>query len=180
MGAGIIERREVPIVAWTAAPNADAYFVYRSLDPSKGWSLLNEEPTTALSFRDSAANLNTLNYYMVRSAKLRRTPSAGFMNLSVGISRFVNVNEADTTMFGNSQEAINLKDLRIYPNPTADVLSIQSGALTGETIRLENLTGQLLIAREAQRQTHSLDLSSYPAGVYVLRVGRHARRIVKE
>ncbi|MFW5658895.1 MAG: T9SS type A sorting domain-containing protein [Bacteroidota bacterium] len=177
---GIIESREAPIISWTATADADGYFVYRKASTEEGWSLLNAIPTSALSITDSAAITGEVNQYMVRSAKWRRTPSAGFLNLGTGIMDSISLAPADTLIVGSTAEASALSDLKIYPNPVAELLSIQSTGLMGQSIRLESLTGQRLLVRKASGTHERLDISALPAGVYILRVGSLARRIVKE
>lgn len=58
------------------------------------------------------------------------------------------------------------EDLVIYPVPTAERLNIETSA-TVETISLYTLTGRLIMEVQNNR---SLDLSSLPAGSYMLRI----------
>ncbi len=66
--------------------------------------------------------------------------TTGFMNLGTGIYDTVSVGKADTIVTDRA-EALMLADLKTYPNPTSDMLSIQSAGLSGQSIRLETLTG---------------------------------------
>jgi uncharacterized repeat protein (TIGR02543 family) len=62
---------------------------------------------------------------------------------------------------------------RVYPNPTSGEVTIES---EGAEARLYSSQGVLL------KRTHSnrLDLSGYPAGVYLLRTGGKAAKVVKQ
>jgi uncharacterized repeat protein (TIGR02543 family) len=61
---------------------------------------------------------------------------------------------------------------RVYPNPTLGMVTIESN---GEEALLYSLSGVLL------KRTHSnrLNLSGYPSGVYLLKVGHKSAKIVK-
>ena len=65
---------------------------------------------------------------------------------------------------------IILQSLRLYPNPTHDQITIEYGnTMDQATISLYNLLGSLLLSREARGQSRiALDLSEYPAGIYIL------------
>jgi hypothetical protein len=62
---------------------------------------------------------------------------------------------------------------RVYPNPTSGEVTVER---EGAEVRLYSLQGALL------RRTHGsrLDLSGYPSGVYLLRTGSKAARVVKQ
>jgi uncharacterized repeat protein (TIGR02543 family) len=62
--------------------------------------------------------------------------------------------------------------VKVYPNPTSGTVTIESN---GEAL-LYSLQGTLLKRASGNR----LDLSAYPAGVYVLRAGSKTARIVKQ
>lgn len=89
------------------------------------------------------------------------SPNYNLLNLSVG--------------------GINTVSLNIYPNPTKGI--VQFPNLDAAQIRVYNALGQLLHTFE---NTHIIDMSSVPAGVYLLRVYNVANeliameRIVKE
>jgi uncharacterized repeat protein (TIGR02543 family) len=70
-------------------------------------------------------------------------------------------------------ESHTLGVARVYPNPTSGVVIVESG---GAEVLLYSLQGALL---ERTFGSH-LDLSSYPSGVYVLKAGNKAARIVKQ
>jgi len=71
------------------------------------------------------------------------------------------------------------RQLLLYPNPAGDVLRVEvpDGALTGETIEIYNLRGQLL---RTYQSTNLLDISNLPAGTYLLRVKMEGRMVARK
>jgi hypothetical protein len=68
-------------------------------------------------------------------------------------------------------ENIELINLRIYPNPTENVLNVHADNLTDAvSIELRDALGRLLYGREITGNTvrEELDMSSYASGVYLL------------
>lgn len=59
-------------------------------------------------------------------------------------------------------------DMLVYPNPARDRLTIRLG--TASVAELRSVTGVLMDSFPA-RQLHSIDVSSYPAGIYFAKAG---------
>jgi uncharacterized repeat protein (TIGR02543 family) len=70
-------------------------------------------------------------------------------------------------------ESHTLGVVKVYPNPTSGMVTVESN---GAEVRLYSLSGTLL----KRTSGNSLDLSAYPAGVYVLKAGSKTARIVKQ
>ncbi len=72
-----------------------------------------------------------------------------------------------------------LSDLRIFPNPVKDVLTISGPDI--EMVNIYNMTGQLIFR---EQHVNSLDVSTFPVGVYLLEVQsgtqKSVRKFVKE
>ncbi|MEY4927181.1 MAG: hypothetical protein RI894_1617 [Bacteroidota bacterium] len=68
----------------------------------------------------------------------------------------------------------------IYPNPTTGQFTIEHST-NSHLFRVYDLTGQLLLEQKAVNSTQTtLDISSFPAGVYLLRAyGETAQKIIK-
>lgn len=75
--------------------------------------------------------------------------------------------------------------LRLYPNPTTGMVTIQSEAnLAGAMLQVYDIYGRLLISEMMESESAVLDLSSQATGVYVVRIVESGRilqtaRIVK-
>ena len=65
--------------------------------------------------------------------------------------------------------------LNIYPNPTSDIFQVDLGGEQLDDFRMEirSMNGQLLyeqVLNQEGTKTFSLDISSYPAGTYLVRL----------
>jgi hypothetical protein len=63
--------------------------------------------------------------------------------------------------------------LHIYPNPTEGLLRINMENLPdGETVQITvfDASGQMLLKKEHQPAITEINLSSYPAGIYLLKI----------
>ena len=60
--------------------------------------------------------------------------------------------------------------LRIYPNPTDDVLTIETNRLGQYNIYITSLNGQLLFNSTVEGPTHQIDLSTLQKGLYFITV----------
>ena len=70
-------------------------------------------------------------------------------------------------------------DVRIFPNPVqqyVNISSVNGYELTGKTVVVVNMTGVKLIQKTLVSENDKLNLSSLPAGVYVLLVGDGGNR----
>jgi DNA-binding beta-propeller fold protein YncE len=73
-----------------------------------------------------------------------------------------------------SIEPIATEPLSVYPNPTKGVVYIHNA--NGAEVQVYNSNGVLLQStRESQ-----VDLSNYPAGVYLLRIDDKTLKVVKQ
>ena len=78
-------------------------------------------------------------------------------------------------------DTISEKALRIYPNPTHGMVTVEIQDYTGETqaeFRLTNMSGQLITGRKADAGTQSFDLSRQPAGIYLLQITIKGKSVV--
>ncbi|GHT19491.1 hypothetical protein AGMMS4957_03850 [Bacteroidia bacterium] len=71
-------------------------------------------------------------------------------------------------------KTVDANKLQVYPNPTTDVFSVDNA--DGAEIKVYNLNGALLHRTRESR----VDLSGEPSGVYLLRVGGEALKVVKK
>lgn len=79
----------------------------------------------------------------------------------------------------NHTELLNHELFRIYPNPTRDFLTIESMANQHSDLEIYDLTGQLLGRYPLDAQGKCVvDVSAYPAGVLVIRVGTETRKVI--
>jgi hypothetical protein len=111
--------------------------------------------------------------------------SASFLSLPqpvvVTASKFGWITKAETATVSNTLEiTIRMikdesavgeeeaeKGLRVYPNPTKGLLTVETEE--PGLLQIFNLEGKPLLTKNQENQTESLDLSKYDKGVYVLR-----------
>ncbi len=78
-------------------------------------------------------------------------------------------------------ESVNQNNVKIYPNPTnqSTVISLQY-AVSNITIKLTNLTGQMVIEKQKQSGNQFiLDLSQQPQGIYFLHFIGNTEKVMK-
>lgn len=74
-----------------------------------------------------------------------------------------------------------INDVRVYPNPTTDRITVEN--LSQGAIEILNLNGQVIFAEHIASNKASIDVSQIPAGVYILRAstesGISTRKFIK-
>lgn len=83
-------------------------------------------------------------------------------------------------------DQIGLQEMRIYPNPTKGLLKIELPGLADQMaiIRVYDSGGKQILQKIALSSANEIDLSSQPAGVYIMmiRIGQENKewKIIKE
>lgn len=72
----------------------------------------------------------------------------------------------------------NATQLLVYPNPTQDLLHVKNAQ--ADVVRLYTLTGSLVQIAQCQNGEVQLNVSSCPAGSYLLLCGNEAFRVIKQ
>lgn len=74
----------------------------------------------------------------------------------------------------------NETDVHVFPNPANDVVNVRTGTVA-ETIELMDLLGQVMTTTQPLSRNTRIDVSTLPAGIYLLRVktnsGLHTEKI---
>ncbi len=108
------------------------------------------------------------------------TPDGGYQP----IERHDLIITKDATVVSTREERSLAADLRVFPNPASGVVNVQwASSNTGRfPIELFDLTGHRLrvVSAEASLGSARVELTGLPSGLYLLRVGGHTRRIVKQ
>ena len=74
----------------------------------------------------------------------------------------------------------------IHPNPTSDLAVVSMPSITGRTLEVMSMTGQIIFAStvEDDAEEYQLRLSGYAVGVYIVRIKSGASvwmvRLVRE
>ncbi|MFK7808826.1 MAG: T9SS type A sorting domain-containing protein [Saprospiraceae bacterium] len=158
-------------VNWTASEDADlGYHIYRKENANDAfYTLLNEEPTTELTYTDSCATANVDYSYMVRALRLETSASGSYHNLSQGIKGDYNLSVGCISSIAE----LELYDLKISPNPADDLLGINIKTAVEKSIQLElvNTMGQVVLVTESRTNAqNTLNISHLPPGMYLLNI----------
>ena len=109
------------------------------------------------------------------------------------IERIIDLTKSASVSAKSSlQEDVEIKaalsnyEVRIYPNPTKDMLRISLSNVDGEqgTIVIFSPQGRKIIEKKILNNNSKVNLSNYPPGLYILklRVGQHVSdwKIIKD
>ncbi|MCX6307424.1 MAG: T9SS type A sorting domain-containing protein, partial [Bacteroidia bacterium] len=66
----------------------------------------------------------------------------------------------------------------LYPNPVSDKLYLQS--TTGNTARIYNSLGQLILDRYLPAGTNELDVQHFNKGVYIVKMGSNTQKMIRK
>ena len=62
-------------------------------------------------------------------------------------------------------------DLRVFPNPTTDILNISvRGLATDFTANIYSVTGQIVRSQRFSGETNSIEVSNFSNGIYLLEI----------
>ncbi len=68
----------------------------------------------------------------------------------------------------------------IYPNPTRDIITIETDRFDKYSIHITSMNGQLIYDNEMEGTSHQVDLSSFQKGVYFITVGSNKNVTTKK
>jgi photosystem II stability/assembly factor-like uncharacterized protein len=72
--------------------------------------------------------------------------------------------------------------LRIFPNPTSGIVNIQNSEYESVSIRVNDISGKLILKKQIRKGDSQVDLSAYDAGIYILEFltgnGKYSKRII--
>ena len=78
----------------------------------------------------------------------------------------------------NSIEALKIKPLEVYPNPTNEILSINSENLIGKHLTLIDINGKVVFTFKVTGKLTNLNLSNYSKGIYTLKSENNFTKVV--
>lgn len=72
-------------------------------------------------------------------------------------------------------------NIRLYPNPANDLITIESDALLNEVLYIQNIVGQTVKTIQLSNKIQSLDISDLNSGIYFCKIGdRFIQSIIKK
>lgn len=79
-------------------------------------------------------------------------------------------------------QAFNLKNIEIFPNPSKGIFTISMGATTLESIEVFDVTGKIVYTKnkfQANSTETTLDLSEASSGIYFVKIGTQNQSVTK-
>jgi hypothetical protein len=58
----------------------------------------------------------------------------------------------------------------VYPNPTYDIITIETDRFDQYSINITSLNGQLMYSTKMEGTSHQIDLSSFQKGIYLITI----------
>jgi len=83
--------------------------------------------------------------------------------------------ETETNIVEVSQTA----PLQIFPNPVTDKLHITHEWQSGDVVELFDMNGRRLFSAQPNNYQFTIDMTPFPNGTYILRIGNRVAKIVK-
>ncbi len=152
------------------------YKIYRSIDDSN-FDLIQEIPSNLNSYTDVNVSSSNVKYYIEVSGQSNCNVISGRNNLnSQYVSSNSNIASSDNTL--NLSEN-KIEKIKVYPNPTSDLLYFNLSNLENVYFELTSLTGKVL--KEGKLYYNDkIELTDYPTGVYLLKLKYNNRNVIKK
>ena len=77
---------------------------------------------------------------------------------------------SDDPEVNNIESTAEAKGIKVYPNPTYGILTIESDNIGQHSIEITSLNGQIIHRSNFTGSSHQIDLSSFQEGVYFIKV----------
>lgn len=94
-----------------------------------------------------------------------------------------NVLELNNLWTNNVNNVNNNPEIKIYPNPVKDILTIELNnqtELKNNKISIYNSEGNILYSSELENSKQEINISNYPTGIYFIAIENETKKIIKE
>ncbi|MEI6751870.1 MAG: T9SS type A sorting domain-containing protein [Paludibacter sp.] len=146
-------------LSWTAAAGATGYNLYRSTTYGSGYTLVASGLNTT-TFNDSGLTAGVRYYYIVTQIN-----SGNESNAST--EAYAMLSAAGLSDTGDDAGIV------VYPNPASNRLRIQNA--DDSELSVVNLVGVAVYRQKCNLSQFSMDVSAFPAGVYLLTVRKNKK-----
>ena len=183
LGRNAVLRSELEVLG-SSSPATATYFILTD-EPAYGFlSLRGTRLVVGDTFSQADINDNRLVYENLDSTQ--GADAFGFV-VSAEDGGYLPTDYHDFVITADAPSPTRVAEpetqLALYPNPTEGRLSVEwvVSRTSPHVLELYDLNGRLLVKQRlpGDQGTVSLDLTTAPAGVYLLRLGRTVRRVVR-
>ncbi|MFR0836543.1 MAG: T9SS type A sorting domain-containing protein [Barnesiella sp.] len=156
----------------------DSYYVLYAYD----WGYADNHPNSS-----DKSNFD-IDWAVDKNGNKVSLPGIDFVKIYTGVNQFNGwIGECSTEVMGvedlhvdaemGSMEENIAMQIKSYPNPCTDYLylSVSKTCL----IELTDITGHCLIGKEYENGNYSINMQTYPAGIYILKAGNTIQKIIK-
>ena len=85
-----------------------------------------------------------------------------------------------STPFVTDVEDHVASNIRIYPNPAHDLITIRTKKASAGSIEISTINGQLMYRNEINELSHQIDLSAFSRGIYLITIHTKSRVITRK
>ena len=78
----------------------------------------------------------------------------------------------------NVQLSMNNLQLKVFPNPATNVVTISVNTLINQPVYISNTSGQIVYQQNLHQPTTTIDISQWASGVYFVRYAGAAKKLV--
>ena len=96
-------------------------------------------------------------------------------------NNILNLNQVQSACYNYTSSAVTaqeLSEIRIYPNPTNGLLTLDLGQISEGTVMLIDLQGRVIRSINVKSSISSIDLSDLPAAMYFLRISSQTETLI--
>ena len=159
-------------------PNGNAFVQIINSDGTHVWAGAFESSSDILNeciAVDASGNIFAAGSY---SGDIDADPGAGVTTLEnlTWWSTYIVKLQSLTTYIGDH---LVLSEVQIAPNPAVDQIIVTTSSPLTDPASIFDLKGQLVIIKDLSSTESVIDISSLPAGEYIIKVGGSADRFVK-
>jgi Secretion system C-terminal sorting domain len=91
--------------------------------------------------------------------------------------KVIGTNTVKIELITANEELADL-EVKLFPNPTSDRITIQSDNFKNTTLQITDIAGRQLLQQSINKSETILDLSNYSSGQYFLQLERDNKRVV--
>ncbi len=89
-------------------------------------------------------------------------------------------NDYNKTLNTTENEEIDTTEVSVYPNPSKGLFNVEMGSISNASLSVLDITGKVIVSKNAVSNRETLDLSNFTKGVYFLKIETSNHLITKK